>query len=758
MMNKLLDQLGGDKFTFQTFDDSSEKRNLLARTLNGTYEQYEQQLRDLNEKGAGVFVTINETDGKGRRAENVLRARAVWIDDDNKGTVVMPSLPPTLTVETSPSKYHHYWIFREPTDSWDQWEALQATMVAKFGSDPSVQDRARVLRLPDFYHCKGDPFLVTAQVCGSTYPFSVLVDEFGLTTKTPKDEAYTAEATESALDKAISAILSGDNFNNSLDTLSMHWANKGYSAFYIEQLLGGLLAQTSCTDTQRVTARQKHIPTYARTALEKSRKVEFKTRPSGQSANVKYTDIPMPPGMLGRIAENVLEFMRFPNKEIAIITALHTVSVFAGRRYSFLGKGLTARRILLAPQAIGKNTTNKYIQACVYGLQMPSEGADLPRLVDAHKYLISGDFTAVRPIHQELEEFATRSMILSEAGQVGKSDAGDKLGLKAYMLQLLSRSANEFILPKRYSVKKGDGELKPVYDPCAVILHESVPDNYAEVMRDGGEFADGSMARSDLVHVNFERTSVRKNLNHASAVVSPEILDFLANLAQKSLRGIPSEGTVPIAPNQRIEARFASDAVEWAVNQLDDENDRNFDRALNDVDTALCARKMERFFITALVLAVADNAESPKVEMEHFEWVKAYQAAMEVTVRSMATVGTFSGGMDKAINAVRVKIEQAFSGSSKTWSRAIGGADSVYCLNNQLFTRRYVNDSLSHDKDIKAFSDTTARGNKRAAFNSIFSEMISLGDIRMLTDQEKKDNNLGTGDWYQYLFRVDPND
>ena len=71
------------QFTFQTFDDNSDRNNkALARVLHGTFEQHVGTLRRLNARGAGVFVTVNETDGKGRTRGNIRRVRAVFVDLD----------------------------------------------------------------------------------------------------------------------------------------------------------------------------------------------------------------------------------------------------------------------------------------------------------------------------------------------------------------------------------------------------------------------------------------------------------------------------------------------------------------------------------------------------------------------------------------------------------------------------------------------------------------------------------------------------
>ena len=57
-------------WTFQTFDDNADRKaGHLARTLNGSLDEHWDALCRASDAGAGVFVTVNETNGKGRKAE-----------------------------------------------------------------------------------------------------------------------------------------------------------------------------------------------------------------------------------------------------------------------------------------------------------------------------------------------------------------------------------------------------------------------------------------------------------------------------------------------------------------------------------------------------------------------------------------------------------------------------------------------------------------------------------------------------------------
>ena len=80
---KFLHAPGGGEFYFQTFDDHALRKDRgLVRQLHGMIDQHFTALEKLNARGAGIFATINRTDGKGRKRENIVGIRAVFVDLD----------------------------------------------------------------------------------------------------------------------------------------------------------------------------------------------------------------------------------------------------------------------------------------------------------------------------------------------------------------------------------------------------------------------------------------------------------------------------------------------------------------------------------------------------------------------------------------------------------------------------------------------------------------------------------------------------
>ncbi len=155
---KLLDP-NAKRFTFQTFQD---KKPVTKPELTRVTED-KQQVAQLHAHGAGVYITVNETDGRGRCSDNIIRVRAVWQEDDNSHDGPFP-LAPSMVIETSPRHFHRYWLVADDWPADQQGRAHFASvmdrMVESYGSDKHAKDIARVLRVPGFLHRKAIPTLV----------------------------------------------------------------------------------------------------------------------------------------------------------------------------------------------------------------------------------------------------------------------------------------------------------------------------------------------------------------------------------------------------------------------------------------------------------------------------------------------------------------------------------------------------------------------------------------------------------------------
>lgn len=130
------------------------------------------QIKEYNENGYGIFLSVNEfSRNRPRREENIMSLNSFYADFDN-GTkeqqikVISKCLRPSAVVE-SRNGFHCYWNIKNnmiaemgKDQAIENYKLIQQLIINCTGADKSVKDAARVLRLPDTLHLKGEPFLV----------------------------------------------------------------------------------------------------------------------------------------------------------------------------------------------------------------------------------------------------------------------------------------------------------------------------------------------------------------------------------------------------------------------------------------------------------------------------------------------------------------------------------------------------------------------------------------------------------------------
>ena len=158
----LLAEDANAEMTWRLIHDSDKGQ--LASVFKATLDEAEGRISAAQERGYGVFVNVNETDGGGGKV-NVTRVRAVYAEFD-KGEYTEPPIKPTFVVQSKNGK-HLYWVLTDVITA-GQAEDLLRRITAKLGSDPKIKDVSRVLRVPGTLHQK-DP--------NDTYEVSLIADD-----------------------------------------------------------------------------------------------------------------------------------------------------------------------------------------------------------------------------------------------------------------------------------------------------------------------------------------------------------------------------------------------------------------------------------------------------------------------------------------------------------------------------------------------------------------------------------------------------
>jgi putative DNA primase/helicase len=151
---------GAAGFTFQTFDDSPHKRPELARVFHASIDGAWDDLFRLSQRGAGVFVCVNETNFRGRKASDIVRVRALFADLDGAPLTNAWNVPlaPGWITRTSEGRYHVFW--RVAGIALPEFTPLQKEIIDRTGGDRAIHDLPRVMRLPGCPHQKGEQYFV----------------------------------------------------------------------------------------------------------------------------------------------------------------------------------------------------------------------------------------------------------------------------------------------------------------------------------------------------------------------------------------------------------------------------------------------------------------------------------------------------------------------------------------------------------------------------------------------------------------------
>lgn len=114
-------------------------------------------LKRKNAEGNAIFFTLNSTDGRGVKRENMVTARCLPLDLDGAPLPKEFEIKPHLIVNTSPGKFQCFWPIRASKDL-AAYEDVARRLAAHYGGDAAVCDISHVFRAAGFIHWKGLPF------------------------------------------------------------------------------------------------------------------------------------------------------------------------------------------------------------------------------------------------------------------------------------------------------------------------------------------------------------------------------------------------------------------------------------------------------------------------------------------------------------------------------------------------------------------------------------------------------------------------
>jgi hypothetical protein len=122
-------------------------------------------LRFANENGENIYIGINPRNKQGGKGEDVLLARMLMADFDDctpeqaAEKAAAAGLPPATLIVNSGHGAHHYWRLTQAVEDLKRWTRAVKALIARCGSDKTIFDPPRILRLPGFFNVKEEPHI-----------------------------------------------------------------------------------------------------------------------------------------------------------------------------------------------------------------------------------------------------------------------------------------------------------------------------------------------------------------------------------------------------------------------------------------------------------------------------------------------------------------------------------------------------------------------------------------------------------------------
>ncbi|MHC0068432.1 VapE domain-containing protein [Nostoc sp. UIC 10890] len=127
--------------------------------FNGTLEKYFSVLEQKNREGYSIYIRPQLMKRDGTTDKDVEKILTLFIDwDKPEETMRDFHLKPTFSVETSPNKFHHYWVLSD-TCQVEAFKPNVGRLIKYYGADPNCCNPSRLMRLPGFFNTKAEPVL-----------------------------------------------------------------------------------------------------------------------------------------------------------------------------------------------------------------------------------------------------------------------------------------------------------------------------------------------------------------------------------------------------------------------------------------------------------------------------------------------------------------------------------------------------------------------------------------------------------------------
>lgn len=699
-----------ESFLFSCFDYRKEKK---GRNFFGTLTEYEPELTRLNKDVFCIYVGINETKTNSRKLADIVKCRAIWVEDDTVRDSPRKDfpIPPSMVVESSLGKYHYYWLTE--TDKFDEWNAVMATMVNDWGCDIQAKDLSRVMRLPGFNHRKDleHPFkcrIVEAE--GFVYTWEKIKEKFPpVITVNLTPNQNKSDYSE---DEAIRTLMNSENYHGNLVSISMSLTNRGVSRQMQLHTLRGLMDSIPHDKRRKEWAHRagdQHLLECIDTALKK---VESEIDEKDQEDAVNVDDVPdfeqpeiiddkitFPPGMAGDLCKEIYESSPYPNKAISLAAGVGILGGVLGRRYNVSGTGLNIYISVMGRSGLGKAAAKNSISRLLRGGGGPMNIGGT--------FLGPARFTGPKAIFDTLSNGMSRICVMEEAGLMGASQAGDGAGITRALLDLFTSSGyGEIAGNEAYS--NSDNSIKVLNSPALSVINVSTPESFLQALSDKKAETSGEIARNWMLKTNADKPKINRSQRKNFSV---DLLKRFNTLIKECQIYQDPDNDLKVV-DVKIPEHIYDDADKWV------ELENKYYKEGDILRSTICSRAFIKVLKIAGCVSIFNGYDC--IGEEEYKWAKTI-VMEEVSFVSQ----TFDENNSNDISSIiqhqvipsMVSMLKGTHNNKKAIPKELARANGIFSLSNATY-------ALGRNKVIKEIDDDVRRNNPRTGLEKVMAFLL----------------------------------
>ena len=318
------------------------------------------------------------------------------------------------------------------------------------------------------------------------------------------------------------------------------------------------------------------------------------------------TTIPIPPGIMGEIAQFVYEASPRPVPEIAIAAAISFMAGICGRAYNISGTGLNHYVLLLADTGSGKEAAKSGIDKLLSAVSMS--------VPVAREFMGPSQIASGQALYKALFRNPCFVSVIGEFGlrmqaMSAKFATSSEIKLKELMLDVYGKSGFQQVLEASvYSdIEKN---TTSIHAPNFSLFGESVPSEFYDHL-DEDAIKGGLLPR--FIIIEYDGGRVARNVGHDIVQPSITLVNNLASLMANAKTIMSHRKVVNI--DIRHDARKIADEFDvYADNRINSSN--------ADQTKQLWNRAHLKLLKLSALVAVGCNFSQPTIEVDHVLWAK----------------------------------------------------------------------------------------------------------------------------------------